>query len=51
MVKSVHRYLANLLNQMEKGKKSNADGENAGSNEQGKEAIEEKAKLFVGGER
>ena len=50
MVKSVDWYLANLLNQMEKAKKSNADGEDAGSDEQRKETIKEKTKLFVGWE-
>ena len=49
MVKSVDWYLANLLNQVEKWEKSDADGENAGSNEQRKETDEEKTKLFVGG--
>ena len=39
MVKSVDWYLANLLNQMEKAKKSNADGEDAWSDEQWKETI------------
>ena len=50
MVKSVDWYLGNLLDQVEEAKESNADGENAGSDEQRKEAIKEEAKLFVGGE-
>ena len=39
MVESVNRDLSNLVNRVEEVEKKNAEGENAGSDDQGKEAV------------